>query len=349
MKTDNNRNFFLIALLGFGILAFIVVQPYFNIVLLALITVIIFQPIYNFFFKLFKNNTFFATILSVISVLLCLIIPLFIIGEITVTQLRTFYDDIKNLVAGQNVTLEIVLNKINSFLSVAKLDMTITEENVISAVKNTLESTVSFATGQVTNIFNLGVSGFKALAQFFIYIIILAGLFPTSHRLLSYIKKISPLDSQIDNLYIKRATEMAKSMVKGTFIIALIQGIITGIVVALLGVPYPFFWGLLAVVFSIVPLGAGIVNVPIALFLLLSGQIWQGIVLILVQVLIIGNIDNIIRPKLVSEEAHLHPLLILLSVLGGMSVFGFWGLIYGPVIMILFVTSLEVYLEYYRS
>jgi len=284
-----------------------------------------------------------------LTVLLCLIIPLFLIGEITINQVQTFYNDIKNLVAGQNVTLEIVLEKINSAIALAKIDFVITQEMVINTIKNFIETLSSLLAGQAKNLFNIGVSAFSALAQLFIYFILLAGLFPVSQRLLSYIKKLSPLDSNIDNLYVKRATEMAKSMVKGTFIIALIQGVLSGLALAALGVPYPFFWGLLAVVFSIIPLGAGIINLPIALFLLLSGQIWQGIVLLLIQVLIIGNIDNLVRPKLVSQEAHLHPLLILLSVLGGVSVFGFWGVIYGPVIMILFVTSLEVYLQYYRE
>jgi len=333
----------------FGALACYVLWPYLNLVLLALITVIVFQPIYNFFFKTFRSNTTIATILSVLSVILCLIVPLFIIGEITISQVQTFYNDLKNIVAGQNVTLEIVLNKLNYVLSFTKLDISITEENVISAIKSLIETGSSLVAKQAVNIFNIGVSAFGTLAQFFIYFILISGFFPLAQRFLAYLKKLSPLDSQIDNLYIKRATEMAKSMVKGTFIIALIQGVFSGIVIALLGVPYPFFWGLLAVVVSIIPLGAGIINIPIALYLLLSGQIWQGIVLVLVQVLVVGNIDNIIRPKLVSEAAHLHPLLVLLSVLGGISIFGFWGVIYGPVIMILFVTSLEVYLEYYRE
>jgi predicted PurR-regulated permease PerM len=104
---------------------------------------------------------------------------------------------------------------------------------------------------------------------------------------------------------------------------------------------------MLGVIVSIIPLGAWVITMPIGLFLMATGHLWQGLIPILGNILIVGNIDNFLRPRLVSKQASLHPALVLIGLFAGLAQFGFLGVVYGPVFMVVLVTTLEVYREYY--
>jgi predicted PurR-regulated permease PerM len=138
---------------------------------------------------------------------------------------------------------------------------------------------------------------------------------------------------------------MTKAMVKGQFIIALAQGIVDASLLWVVGIDYFFFWLVLLTFLSIIPLGGGIIVIPIGIILILTGNIWQGLVLILGHILIVTNIDNILRPKLVPKDAKLDSALLILSVFAGIAMFGFLGIVIGPVIMILIVTTIEAYIK----
>jgi predicted PurR-regulated permease PerM len=99
---------------------------------------------------------------------------------------------------------------------------------------------------------------------------------------------------------------------------------------------------------SILPLGCGLIGVPIGIIQIALGHVWQGIVILVGYVVVVTNIDYLLRPRLVSRETQINRALVLLSVFGGLKLFGFLGVIYGPVIMVFLVTTIEIYLEYYR-
>jgi predicted PurR-regulated permease PerM len=182
-----------------------------------------------------------------------------------------------------------------------------------------------------------------------VFIMLLIMFIPSQHNLKERLLKLSPLDNDIDSLYISKVSAMAKSMVRGTFVIAFVQGIICGILLFMAGVPYVFFWTFLCMVISIIPNGGALVNWPITIVLLLSGNFVGAIILILGNIFVVASVDNILRPYLVSKEAQLHPGLTLIGVAGGVQVFGVLGLIYGPVIMILLATTIDIYLSHYKT
>ena len=140
---------------------------------------------------------------------------------------------------------------------------------------------------------------------------------------------------------------MIKVMFKGTFIIAITQGLAMGLVLWIAGVPFIMFLTLLSIFLSLVPVvGISLVAWPVGLLLIVSGNVWQGIFVIAAFLLVIANIDNILRPSLIPKGAQLNPALVILSVIGGLRVMGIIGALYGPVVMILLVTSIEVYTKY---
>jgi predicted PurR-regulated permease PerM len=139
---------------------------------------------------------------------------------------------------------------------------------------------------------------------------------------------------------------MTKAMAKGQFIIATVQGFTDALLLYIAGFKSVFiFMFLILTVLSIIPLGGGIVVIPIGIIMLLTGHIWQGLVVLLGHFMIVTNEDNLLRPKLVPKKIHLNPALTLLAVFAGVGMFGFLGIIIGPVIMILIVSTLQMYLD----
>lgn len=183
-----------------------------------------------------------------------------------------------------------------------------------------------------------------------LYVLIVSGIFIYQYKIIFLLKRIIPLEEKNFELYIMRITAMGSSMIKGTFLIALIQGIISGISFWIAGIPYVFFWTLLITFLSLIPfVGAGIIAFPAGLILLFNGHIREGITVLSINVIIVGNIDSLLRPRLVNKEAELPSALLLLSVFGAMQLFGFMGFLYGPVIMIFIVTTVKLYAGMLRN
>jgi predicted PurR-regulated permease PerM len=134
-----------------------------------------------------------------------------------------------------------------------------------------------------------------------------------------------------------------QAMFLGIFVIAVAQGLVCGIFFWIAGVPYAPLWTLLAVVASLFPLGASLVAVPIGIFQIVIGDYIQGTVVIIGYFLVVSNVDTLLRPRLVPKEAEMNFVLVLLSALGGLELFGFFGVVYGPVLMVVFLTALSVY------
>jgi predicted PurR-regulated permease PerM len=158
---------------------------------------------------------------------------------------------------------------------------------------------------------------------------------------------IVPFTPEITQLFIDKVDMMITAMFKGTFVIAIAQGAAMGLVFWITGVPYVMFLMIVSMFLSLVPfIGISLIAWPVGIVLLLTGNTWQGILVIIAFLLIVSNIDAALRPVLVPKGAYLNPALIILSVFGGLGVMGLIGALYGPVVMILLVTSIEVYTKY---
>jgi predicted PurR-regulated permease PerM len=164
-------------------------------------------------------------------------------------------------------------------------------------------------------------------------------------KLVEIIHKLNPLQPSITDLYLGKMKAMTKAMVKGQFTIAMMQGLVDAALLFIVGYKYFVFWLVLITFLSIIPLGGGIIVLPVGIVMLLTGHIWQGILLIVGHLIIVTNIDNVIRPRFVPKEASLDSALTILSVFAGIAMFGFLGIVIGPVLMILIVTTIQVYID----
>ena len=143
---------------------------------------------------------------------------------------------------------------------------------------------------------------------------------------------------------------MVKGTVGGQFVIALCQGVAGAASIYVAGFHSGFFiFAIMLTVLSIIPLGGGIVTIPFGAGMIIFGNVVGGVFVIVWHLVVVTNIDNFLRPILVPKEAKLDPALMLLAVFAGISMFGFWGIVIGPVLMIVVVTTISVYLQEYRG
>ena len=157
-----------------------------------------------------------------------------------------------------------------------------------------------------------------------------------------------PVDKRHFNTFINHFMNTSKAALKFTFVIGGIQGLLGGLIFYITGIDRALIWGVLMMAFSIVPaVGSSIIWLPAAIIMLVLGHIWQGVTILVFCAVVISSVDNLLRPALMGRDVQMHPLLIFLSTLGGIVVFGFSGFILGPVIASLFLATWELFLELY--
>ena len=168
--------------------------------------------------------------------------------------------------------------------------------------------------------------------------------FTSGEILLERILYFLPLQDRDERVLLMRFTSVASATIKGTLIIGILQGTICGIAFAIAGIHGPVFWGTVMAVMSIIPaFGTAIVWLPALIILALSGHYFGVVVLLVLCGVVAGNLDNVVRPRLVGKDTQMHDLFVLFGTLGGISMFGILGIIVGPIVAALFITLWEIY------
>ncbi|GCA97431.1 AI-2E family transporter [Mycolicibacterium sp. NCC-Tsukiji] len=191
---------------------------------------------------------------------------------------------------------------------------------------------------------------FGALAGAVIFIYVFISLLVNGDDVVLLIRRLNPLGEDVTDLYLAKMGAMVRGTVLGQFVIALAQGVSGAISIYIAGFHDGFFiFAILLSALSVIPLGGGIVSIPFGIGMALFGNIGGGLFVILFHILVVTNIDNVLRPILVPREARLDSALMLLSVFSGIAMFGFLGLVIGPVLMIVVVTTISVYLAVFKG
>ena len=350
MKNNlRSRVFFLILFAFAGYVTYLLVAPYLGSVVLAMVTVVVFRPVYDRLLELFKDRQGLATAATILIIFTLVLIPVSLIINLTVQQVFEFSRDLSALTAGGGhyPTISEVVNKINGVLNSLPFAQgyQLTNEQVLQAIETVTQALGRWLTDTAIS---LSTATADWVISFVIYVALLIALFPSYPKMIQLLRNMSPLSEEMDERYINRMISMTKSMVKGVLVIAVAQGLVLGLFMWIAGVKYTSFWTLLAIFMAMLPLGCGVVAVPIGIVHMILGNFWQGVIILLGYALVVTNIDYLLRPRLVSKDTQLHAALVLLSMFGGLKLFGFLGVIYGPVTMIFVITTIEIYLQYYR-
>jgi predicted PurR-regulated permease PerM len=328
------------------ILTLILVWRFTRPILLAVAVVIILKPLYNWLLskKWINGNERRATAVTILIFILLIAIPVILIIGGAISQAALLFseldiEDINFSLRELNTWLEGALSTI--VIGNFQIDDFQFSESIAQVI-----SWISQWLGEL--LISLGRSIPGLFTGVLVVLVILYVLLPRYQRPGKQdILDIVPFPPEITQLFLDKVDLMIKAMFKGTFVIAITQGLAMGLVLLIAGVPYVLFLTVISMFLSLVPLlGVSLVAWPVGIILIIGGDVWQGIFVIAAFILVVANIDTVLRPYLIPKGAQLNPALIILSVLGGLSVMGLIGALYGPVVMILLVTSLDVYSKY---
>jgi predicted PurR-regulated permease PerM len=167
--------------------------------------------------------------------------------------------------------------------------------------------------------------------------------FRDGDTIMSRLRRVLPFDPSFREGRIRETAALIKASISSGVVVALVQGAVGGITFALLGLGAPVFWGVIMAFFSLLPLGAWIVWMPVAMWLLLTGEIGRGVALLIIGAGGISLIDNFLRPMLLAGRTEMNGLLVFISLLGGIAAFGLLGLVLGPVIMATAISFVDAY------
>ncbi|WP_223457210.1 MULTISPECIES: AI-2E family transporter [unclassified Pseudomonas] len=206
----------------------------------------------------------------------------------------------------------------------------------------------AMAGGQVlaSQAFSFGQGTFEFIVSIFIMLYLLFFFLRDGAELARKVRLAVPLQEQQKRRLQLKFNRVVRATVKGNLLVAITQGALGGLIFWFLDIPSVLLWAVLMAFLSLLPaVGAGIVWVPVAAFFLLTGAIWQGVVLGLFGVLVIGLVDNLLRPLLVGKDTRMPDYMILISTLGGLAIFGLNGFVIGPLIAALFMSSWAIFIE----
>ncbi len=323
-------------------------RRYFMLIVIAAIVAYLFTPLYNRLRA--KINGGLATTLTVLAALATVVIPVIAVVSLATVQVSRMLIGVSDWAktADLNALGDKAINTVNQLLGRLPFQTpTITLESlrsnlgkVAQTIGEWLLHTLSGAAG--------GAIGLITSAIIFLYVLI--SLLVNQTELITLIRRMNPLGEEANDLYLAKMGAMVKGTVKGQFIIALIQGTLGAISIYIAGFHDAFFvFAILLIALSVIPLGSGIVTIPFGIGMMLFGNVAGGAFVVLFHLIGITNVDNFLRPILVPREARLDPALMLLSVFSGIAMFGFFGIILGPVLMIVIVTTITVYLAVYKG
>jgi predicted PurR-regulated permease PerM len=321
--------------------------PFISVIILAIVVTGVFVPVYQLFNR--KFNSTISSLLTCILIFFVLFLPLSFFVGILANEAWDLYLTARGALQSKPI-MELleksdIFGTINKFL--AKFKIEISGEQLNRAIAEV---------GRVVGLFlyeqarSITTNVLKFIVNFFFMLLIIFYLLIDSHRLMSFIVKLSPLPEDQDQILVQKFKDIAAAILLGNGLGGLIQGTLGGIVFALFGLQSPFLWGVIMALLAFLPIvGIGAVFIPAAIFLSLQGRIAAGIFFIVFYVILSCGIEYFFKPKLVGKRVRMHTLIVFLSIIGGLKLFGILGIIYGPLVVTAFLTLAEIYQASYQQ
>ncbi len=339
MNRDQFTSVMFLALAAMAVYLFYqIVAPFFFPLAYALSLVIVFYPLYERLASKIKRP-------NISAALMCVIVTLVIVGPM-VYLLTTLAGEARsafNYLNAMNESgelaqiqvpgLDILRERLGQYTDPENLTLKALTLNGLNAISGLIKDQLA------TIIANTG----KTVFYFGIMIFSMFFFFRDGHLFVRHCSVLIPLSSEQVNETLAYLRSVVEATIMGGVVVALLQGLAGGILFAFVGIPSPIFWGAMMAFLSFLPIvGAFIVFIPAAIFLILSGSMVNGVIVLVVGVVIIAQIDNIIRPMLIAGKTSMHTLLLFISILGGIALFGLLGIVLGPVIAALMLTLMRI-------
>lgn len=344
MFTRNRLYFFsFILLLTLVSIAFLwILLPFYGAIFWGVILAIIFAPLQRTLLSKTKGKKTVSALLSLVVIVLIVIIPVIFLSGAIIQEIFTLYKGLDSGAINVAYYLDQITNSLPPFLiemlhkfGIANLD------DVGQKLSQFAMSAGQFFTKQALS---LGSNTFQFIISLGIMIYLLFFLLKDGAELVRYCNQLIPLSPDQKNHLFAKFSTVVRATVKGNIAVAAVQGILGGIIFWVLDVDGALFWGVLMGVLSLLPaVGASLIWSPVAIYFFSTGAVTHGIILTVFGLLVIGLADNVLRPLLVGKDTKIPDYIILISTIGGLSLFGLNGFVIGPLIAAMFMACWDLF------
>lgn len=312
-------------------IALAIFYPFLTVVILAAAFAVVLDPLYLWIKgNITRGKGWIASFITVILFLICLCVPIFFIGTVVINQTQDAYQSLASH-GNSSTFMQSVDTSINNFLP----------EGFTFDTYGKVADLTSFLSNNITGFFT---STFKTIAMFALMLFTLFYLLKDGSHWKKNLIRISPISKRNVDEITSKLYSTINRILKGSFFIAIVQGLLTGIGFAIFNVPNPALWGVIAGMASFVPsIGTSLVSVPAMLFLYFTGTEAQALGLLIWSMVLVGMIDNLLTPYVISKNTEIPSLFILFSILGGISLMGPVGLLIGPLVLSLLYSLIDIY------
>lgn len=321
-----------------------VLWPFYGAVFWGCVLAILFAPLYR---RLVSRMGRRRNLAALVALLLCLIVVVIPLSLITVSLLQEgslIYQKIKSGELNFGAYFQQIMETLPQWV-VNLLDRF--ELSKLSALQEKLSASAAQGSQIIAKqAVSIGQNTFDFVIGFGVMLYLLFFLLRDGADLSVKIRNAIPLSQDHKRHLITKFTEVIRATVKGNIVVAVVQGALGGLMFWFLGIQGPVLWGAMMAFLSLLPaVGAALIWGPVAIYFLVTGAIWQGVVLTVFGVLVIGLVDNVLRPVLVGKDTQMPDYVVLISTLGGMGLFGLNGFVVGPVVAAMFISAWDLFSE----
>ena len=336
-----HTNFILISIALLLGCVFYVITPFISTLFNAAVTVTAFSPVQKWAQQYIKSNLL-CSITLFFSIVLLFVVPVGFLGWALVEEAADVSEQITNAANDLPAFLNALPSRLESVLPAgAQWQQQLTVSNLSSLTADMAGQASSILLKSATSLL-AGVSMF--FLHLLIFLFALFYLLLDGKRLVKYTRTLLPLAEKQKNELVQKTTDLMQSIVYGLFGASMAQGALMGIGMALIGITNPVFWGTIGALFSPIPyVGASLIWFPTMIWLFSTGQWGKGVFFAAWCIILVANIDNIVKPYLIGAKSLMHPFLVMLVILGGVLTLGFKGLVFGPLLLTLLIAFLHIY------
>jgi len=339
---DLEEKSFLLLLAAVSLAFAWILWPFSGAILWGTVLAIVFAPLYRRLLRSTRQRQNVAALGTVTMILLIVVMPLTMVGGLVLREAAGVYRKIESGELDVGHFFRQAFETLPTWAAGMLDHFGLTN---LGAVQERLSTELArgsqFLAAQAINV---GQNTFDFILSFFVVLYLLFFLLRDGDTISARIRHAIPLHPEQRRALVGRFITVIRATVKGTVVVAVVQGALGGLMFWFLGIQASLLWGAVMAILSLLPaVGAALIWVPTSLYLLATGAVWQGIALIAYGVLVISTVDNFLRPLLVGKDTRMPDYLVLVSTLGGIAVLGVNGLVIGPVIAAMFIVAWDLF------
>jgi predicted PurR-regulated permease PerM len=335
-------NAFLLLIIAVSVAFAWILWPFYGAILWAIVLATVFAPAHRRLLNSMQQRRNLAALTTVLIIVIMVLLPLTLTAASLMQEATGLYERIQAGEVDFGRFFQQLLDALPAWAislldRLGLSDLGDAQERLSAALKEGSQflAAQALAIGQGTVHF---------IVSLFVMLYLLFFFLRDAEELSRRIKDAVPLQAEQKRALFSKFTIVIRAMVKGTILVAALQGVLGGMIFWFLEIPAPVLWGVVTAFLSLLPaVGAALIWLPVAIYLLATGAVWQGFVLIAYGALVIGLVDNLLRPFLVGMDTRMPDCVVLISTLGGIAIFGLNGFVIGPVIAAMFIATWDIF------